>query len=71
MTFRYHKLRARIIEKYGTLSKFAKVAHTSQSRVSELLNNKANFSQEEIVQWSILLDIEMEQIGEFFFLLNS
>lgn len=63
----YSKLRGRIIEIYGTLSNFGKVAHTRVSRVSELLNNKANFQQEEISRWAMLLDIRPEQIGDYFF----
>lgn len=67
MRYRYNKLRGRIIEKYGNLSNFAKVIKLSNNSLSKKMNGKTGFSQEDIKQWSLLLETNPSQYGEYFF----
>lgn len=55
--FNYSKLRGRIIEKYGTLSKFAEKMGVSLVTLSNKMNNVSYFSQDEIYTCCLLLDI--------------
>lgn len=65
--FDYGKLRGRIIEKFGTQSKFAEVNQLSNRSMSLKLNNGIGFSQEEILRWCALLDISKSDIPQYFF----
>jgi len=65
--FDYKKLRGRIIEKYGTLGKFAEAIGRTQSSLSMILNCERYLKQVEIVQWATLLDIPPVEIGDFFY----
>lgn len=63
----YSKLRGRIIEKYGTLSKFAEVLGTSLVVVSNKMNNKTSFSRADMEQWAGLLEISGNEYDLYFF----
>lgn len=63
----YNKLRGRIIEKYGTLDSFAKAVGISKNSMSKKLHNKSGISREEIIEWSEMLEIPMEEYGAYFF----
>lgn len=67
MPYTYSKLRGRIIEKYGTQSKFARKLGVSQNSVSKKMNCQTEFSQADIIQWSMLLDVQKNEYGEYFF----
>ena len=67
MPYRYNKLRGRIVEKYGTQSKFAEALGLSNNSLSNKLNCKIGFSQEDILKWSELLDISSGDFYEYFF----
>ena len=67
MPYRYNKLRGRIVEKYGTQSKFAEALGLSNNSLSNKLNCKIGFSQEDILKWSQLLDIGSSDFYEYFF----
>lgn len=67
MGFEYGKLKGRIVEKYGTRGKFAEAAGISEVTVSKKLNEKTQFSQEDIVLWCRLLDIPILEAGSYFF----
>ena len=67
MTFTYNKLRGRIVEKYGTHERFSKALGISKNSLSLKINVKTGFSQGDIIKWSELLDIEVDEIGEYFF----
>ena len=67
MAFKYQKLRARIIEKYGTQGKFAEALGTSENTVSRKMNDSVSFSREDILKWAELLSIPSDSIGEYFF----
>ena len=64
----YSKLRGRIIEKYGTLSKFADESGISLVVISNKLNNKSGFNRKDIEQWSKLLDIPGNEYDLYFFI---
>ena len=65
--FRYPKLRGRIIEKYQTYRNFSNALGTSEVMISRKLTAKSGFVFKDIVTWSKLLDISLDQIGEYFF----
>nr|WP_308743108.1 DUF739 family protein [uncultured Anaerocolumna sp.] len=65
--FDYSKLRGRIVEKYGTQREFAKLNKMSDRSMSLKLNNGIGFSQEDIVRWCEMLDIDSSDIPIYFF----
>lgn len=67
MDFKYSKLRGRIIEKYGTMDAFAKEIDISKTQMSKKMNGKSGFSQADIIRWSRLLDIDLTDVGSFFY----
>ena len=66
-TFDYCKLKGRIIEKFGTQGKFALANKISDRSMSLKMNNGIWLSQEEILKWCALLDIEYADIPLYFF----
>lgn len=67
VVFNYSKLKGRIIEKFETQGKFADVNQLSDRSMSLKLNNGIGLSQEEILRWCELLDIDIAEIPQFFF----
>ena len=67
MPNKYVKLRGRIVEKYGSISAFAKHLDISLTQVSKKMNGAAGFSQEDIVKWANLLEIDLAEVGTYFF----
>jgi len=65
--YKYRKLRGRIIERYGTLSAFAKAVKLSEVSVSNKMTGNTGFSQDDISKWSSILDIPVEEYGSYFF----
>lgn len=65
--FDYSKLKGRIIEKFGTQGKFAAANQLSDRSISLKLNNGIGLSQEEILKWCSMLDIESVEIPTYFF----
>lgn len=63
----YRKLRGRIIEKYGTYGKFAEALGKTKQAVSRKLTGGVEFTREDIIKWCELLDIEIADIGLFFY----
>lgn len=66
-TFDYSKLKGRIIEKFGTQYKFAKANNISDRSMSLKLKNEIGLSQDEILRWCNLLEIEKKEIPLYFF----
>lgn len=66
-TYSYRKLRGRIVEKFVTITEFARHIGASKVSVSYKLNNRIGFSKRDIEVWSEALDIPLEQYGEYFF----
>ena len=71
MKFDYSELRARILVKYRTLTNFRKVLGVSYVTLNKKLKNKSCFSQQDIAQWSELLDIEPCEMHRYFFTRSS
>ena len=65
--YSHRKLRGRIIEKFGTLKEFFDLLHISSVQASKKLNGKAEFTKADIAEWRGLLDINLEDIGPFFY----
>lgn len=65
--FDYTKLRRLILYKYGSIQAFAEALGVSKQSVSVTLNGKTTFSQNKIVEWTKILDISPDDIGEYFF----
>lgn len=70
MSYNYNKLRGRIVEKYGSLYKFAETLGISYNAISRKMNNKISFSQDDIIKWSKFLDIQPSEYKEYFFTLE-
>ncbi len=67
MTYTYNKLRGRIIELYGSQGKFSNKLGISKNSVSKKMSCKSGFSQSDIVKWSLLLNIDVDDYGKYFF----
>jgi len=65
--FEYAKLRGRIIEKYGTQGNFAKAIGISENSLSKKMTCVTGLSQDDILLWSELLDIDKSEYGYFFY----
>lgn len=62
----YSDLRARISEKFGTMTKFATAMGCTKGAISQKLTNRIEWSQSDILKASELLDIPTDQIASFF-----
>lgn len=67
MSFQYNKLRGRIIEIFGSQSKFANAIGQSEQIITAKLSGKSSFTQDNIIAWSNALDIDQNDIGSYFF----
>lgn len=67
MGFTYNKLRGRIVEVCGTQSEFAKRVGQSEQIVTAKLSGKSAFTQDNIISWCTVLDIDQNDIGNYFF----
>ncbi len=63
----FNPLKGRIIERYDTLSNFAKTLGLSKQNLSAKMNNKSDFSRDTVIKICELLDISDCEIGKFFF----
>ena len=63
----YAKLRGRIVEKYGTISNFGTTLGLSKVSISKKLTGITGFSQADIIRWCELLDIDIADVGPYFF----
>lgn len=61
------KLKGRIVELYGSQRAFSdKIGLTEQS-ISAKLNGRSQFSQADIVKWCTALEIEKDEVADYFF----
>ncbi len=67
MPYTYNKLKGRITELYGTQGNFAKKVGISKNSMSKKLTCKTEFSQKDIMLWSVLLKLNKDEYGEYFF----
>lgn len=65
--FKYAKLRGRIVEKYDTQGRFAEAIGISENSLSKKMNCITGLSQDDILLWSDLLDIDKSEFGDFFY----
>ena len=70
MVFKYNKLRGRIVEVYGSQSKFAEIIGQSEQNITAKLAGRSSFTQENIITWCKALNIGPEDIGNYFFTLE-
>ena len=64
---KYPKLRGRIVEKYGSQEAFAREVGLSTTSMSKKMTGKVGISQSDILKWCPLLDIEVNDIGAYFY----
>lgn len=67
MSYTYRKLRGRIVEKYRTQTNFAKAVGISKNAMSRKMSGQVRLSQEDMIQWAELLEIDKEDFGDYFF----
>jgi len=67
MAFNYNKLRGKIREVFSTQEDFAKAISISTVSLSYKLNNKSEWSQQEINRAAETLNIADEEIVLYFF----
>ena len=67
MVFRYNKLRGRIVEVFGSQSKFAEEIGQSEQNITAKLAGRSSFTQDNIVTWCQALNIDQADIGSYFF----
>ena len=67
MPYRYDKLRGKIVEKYRTYTAFAKAMNVTIRTISDKLNCKKVWRQDEIEKACSLLDIPINKIHQYFF----
>lgn len=61
------KLKARVIEKCGSVEQFAKEMGISMSYASTLINHNGQWRQEKVEAACKILDIKSDEIGDYFF----
>ena len=67
MTFKYNKLRGRIVEVFGSQAKFSEAIGLSEQSISAKLAGTSSFTQDNIIAWSEALNIDQGDIGSYFF----
>ena len=65
--FNYSKLRGRMVEKFGTIEKTAEASNIRRDMISQALNGKRAFTQQEISTLAEVLEIPKLEIGTYFF----
>lgn len=68
MAFEYSELVRLIRYKFGTQDNFAKALGIGRVSLSQRLNNRLEFTQDEIAKASELLGIPKRKIPEYFFI---
>ena len=68
--FDYSKLKARIKEKYNSQKDFAAALNISEVALTNKLNNRTKFTQDEIMNCLDLLVIDLNDIPLYFFTLQ-
>lgn len=65
--FDYSKLRGRIREKIGNENEFATAIGMGRTSLSKKLNNRVEFTQNEMKNAAIVLEIDDRDIPDYFF----
>ena len=66
MEIKYRKLRAKILEVFGTHSAFAKAVDLSETQLSKKLNGKTAISVKDMYKWGETLGIEVDDFVDYF-----
>lgn len=67
MVFDYSRLKVRAVEEFGSLIEFAKVMNWSERTLSLKLDGKIFWEQMEICKALELLDLDEENVADYFF----
>lgn len=67
MDIKYPKLRGRIIEKYGNMKNFSERIGISETTMSLKMTGKRGFTQKNIFDWADALDIDLSEVGDYFY----
>ena len=67
MPYNYSSLSGKIVEKFGTQYRFAEAMGLSEHTISQKLNKKQQWKQNEILKACELLEIRKEEIPKYFF----
>ena len=67
MEFDFSKLRGRIVEKFGTLERFAAAMERTKGWISNRMNNVVPWDGLEIHEACVLLEIDASEIPAYFF----
>lgn len=65
--FDYSKLLGRIVEKFRTQSAFADALGIARQTVNAKVQGNVEITKSDIIKWSKLLEIPLEEIGIYFF----
>jgi len=65
--FNHEKLEERVNERYGSKEAFGKEMGMTKQRINSRLKSATDFTQSEIEKASELLNIQPEEISEYFF----
>lgn len=61
------KIKGRIVEIFGSQKEFSKALGVSEVTVSNKLKNLQNLTHKDIIAWSNALQLEREEILDYFF----
>lgn len=67
MAFCYDKLRGKITEKFKTRERFAEAMGLSGATISAKLNNKSEWTQDEVILAVKVLELSCDDIPAYFF----
>lgn len=67
MDIKYPKLRGRIIEKYGNMKNFSERIGISETTMSLKMTGKRGFTQKNVFDWAEALDIDLSEVGDYFY----
>lgn len=67
MAYEYRKLKARIVEVFGTQGKLAEALGITETTVSSKMNGHSEFSKRDMEQWGAALKIAVTDFGDYFF----
>lgn len=62
----HNKLRGRIVEKFGSISKFSDILGASRQTTNARVNGKVGFTRADIVKWCEALEILPEEVYSYF-----
>lgn len=67
MSFEYNKLKGKIVEVFGTQTKFAEAMGWSERTLSLKMNSKRPWKQTDISKAIVLLQLDASEIPDYFF----